>query len=196
MTGTTLRTIAATALVALLAPAAAGAKEAKVEGPAALAGKGFFTGELELGSDDGQRPVRIGGKSGYVGFLDLGGDLKVRCSGKGRVHRKETEKGTVYLCAGQGGQAVARGSHFKLRGFALRYRVLLPAGASGSFKGRFILCAKGEEQASCERSRRTERGERGERGKQGDNPARDQADEQAEGEIPTLEELAAELAGK
>jgi hypothetical protein len=83
---TSFKTIVAAALVALLVPVAAVAKDANVSGPAKLAGKGFFGGELAMASTDAQRPVRIAGRGGYVGLLDLGGDLKVRCTGKGRVH--------------------------------------------------------------------------------------------------------------
>ena len=137
-----IRAIAALALVALLAPAAAGAKEAQVNGPAAIAGKGFFGGELAMSLADGQRPVKIAGRGGYVGFLDLGGDLKVRCSGRGRVQKTETEQGTAYLCKGRGGQATVLGSHFRFRGFARHYRALVPEGARGTFNGRFVLCQK------------------------------------------------------
>jgi len=149
-----IRTIAATAFVALLVPLAAVAKEAEVNGPAALAGKGFFGGELTMELADGQRPVHLGAHGGYVGILDLGGDLKVRCQGKGRVHKKETDQGVVYMCAGRGGKAVILGSHFKFRGFAARYRALLPAGTSGTFHGRFVECTKteaeeGEAKWSC-----------------------------------------------
>ena len=135
-----IRAIAALALVALLAPAAAGAKEAQVNGPATLAGKGYFGGELGMSKADGQRPVRIAGRGGYVGFLDLGGDLKVRCLG-GRVQKTETERGAAYLCKGRGGQAVVLGSHFTFRGFAQAYRAHVPEGARGTFHGRFVLCA-------------------------------------------------------
>ena len=149
-----IRTIAATAFVALLVPLAAVAKESEVNGPAALAGKGFFGGDLTMTLGDDQRPVHIGARGGYVGILDLGGDLKVRCQGKGRVNKKETEQGVVYMCAGRGGQAIILGSHFKFRGFAMRYRALLPAGTSGTFHGRFVECTKtdgeeGEAKWSC-----------------------------------------------
>lgn len=135
---TSFRMIVATALCALFVPGVAAAKEADVDGPMALKGAGFFKAELEMGDGDEQRPVRIGGRGGYVGFLDLGGDLEVRCAGKGRAQIKKTDEGTVFLCAGRVGIATARGSHFKLRGFAMRYRALLPEGVTGSFQGRFV----------------------------------------------------------
>ena len=43
-----IRTIAAAALVALLVPVAAVAKDARVKGPTALVGAGYYGGELEL----------------------------------------------------------------------------------------------------------------------------------------------------
>ncbi|MGZ8694481.1 MAG: hypothetical protein ACXWYS_03495 [Gaiellaceae bacterium] len=178
---TSIKTIVAAALVALLVPVAAGAKEAKVSGPVALVGAGFFGGELTMAMADGQRPVRITGRGGYLGILDVGGDLKVRCVGKGRVQKQETEQGVVYLCMGRGGQAVVLGSHFKFRGFAEHYRVLLPAGVAGSFHGRF--------KRAGEQSERPLRAEPKERG--ADKPAADEDDE-----LPTLGELAELLAGK
>jgi len=197
-----IRTIAAAALVALLVPVAAvakDAKDAKVKGPTALVGAGFFGGELELAMADGQRPVRIAGRAGYIGVLDIGGDLKIRCVGTGRVKKTETENGVVYFCAGrQGGQVILLGSHFKFRGFAPHYRALLPAGASGSFHGRFVQCGPAAEESKCqgpkpdaskpdtERAKRTEPSERGQ---QRPAPSDDE-------EIPTLAELAALLAGK
>lgn len=153
----TVAAVAATAALALLAPLAAGAKEAELQGPMALKGKGHFGAEVQMGTAEGQRPLKVSGRIGYVGFLDLGGDLKVRCSGKGKVQTKETEQGTVVLCAGRGGHAMAVGSHFKLRGFAARYRLLLPEGASGSFHGgRFVACVKGDEGWQCERPARAD----------------------------------------
>ncbi len=176
-----IKTIVATALVALLVPVAAGAKEARVSGPAALVGQGFFGGELTMAMAEGQRPVRIAGAGGYVGILDLGGNLKVRCLGKGRIQKKETEQGAVYVCAGRGGQVVVLGSHFKFRGYAEHYRVLLPAGVAGSFHGRFMRAG--------EQSERPQRAEPKERG--AGKPASDEDDE-----LPTVGELAELLAGK
>jgi hypothetical protein len=207
-----IRTFAAVALVALLVPVAAVAKDAKVKGPTALVGAGFFGGELELAmAEEGQRPVKIVGRAGYVGVLDLGGDLKIRCLGKGRVQKKETEEGNVYFCGGRrAGQVTLLGSHFKLRGQAAHYRALLPAGATGSFHGRFVQCDLGEEASACgptrERERpkterpkterpKTERTEPTERGEGRQKPAPAPAEEDDE-EIPTLAELAALLAGK
>ena len=222
-----IRTIAATAFVALLVPLAAVAKESEVNGPAALAGKGFFGGDLTMTLGDDQRPVRIGAHGGYVGILDLGGyvgildlggDLKVRCQGKGRVNKKETEQGVVYMCAGRGGQAIILGSHFKFRGFAMRYRALLPAGTSGTFHGRFVECTKtegetGEAKWSCGGDERGE-GVRERAGEKRDG-LKERAQEKRDGlkekatergekkpgasqddEVPTLAELAALLAGK
>ena len=197
-----IRTIAAAALVALLVPVAAvakDAKDAKVKGPTVLVGAGFFGGELELAMADGQLPVRIAGRAGYIGVLDIGGDLKIRCVGTGRVKKTETEKGAVYFCAGrQGGQVILLGSHFKFRGFAPHYRALLPAGASGSFHGRFVQCDPAAEESKCQGPKpdasrpdteRAKRAEPSERGQQRPAPSDDE-------EIPTLAELAALLAGK
>jgi hypothetical protein len=187
-----IRTIAAAVLVALLVPVAAVAKDAKVEGPTALVGAGYFGGELELAMEDGQRPVRIAGRAGYIGVLDLGGDLKIRCAGKGRAKKKETEDGVVYFCAGRhGGQVTLLGSHFKFRGFGKHYRALLPAGATGTFHGRFVQCDPAGDESGCGREQGRERAEPKERTEPGrQKPA--PADE----EIPTLAELAALLAGK
>ena len=44
---------------------------------------------------------------------------------------------------------VLLGSHFKFRGFATHYKALLPAGASGTFHGRFVV--RGEDGAGEER---------------------------------------------
>jgi hypothetical protein len=160
-----IRTLAVTALVALLVPVAAVAKDARVEGPATLVGAGYFGGELELAQAEGQRPVRILGRAGYIGVLDLGGDLKIRCLGTGRAQKRETRDGVVYSCVGrQGVEVVLLGSHFKFRGFATHYKALLPAGASGTFHGRYVV---GGERAP--------------------KPARETD------EIPSLDELAAML---
>ena len=193
-----IRTIAAAALVALLVPVAAVAKDANVKGPTTLVGAGFFGGELELAMEDGQRPVRIVGRAGYIGVLDVSGDLKIRCVGTGRVKKTETENGTVYVCAGrQGGQVILLGSHFRFRGFAPHYRALLPAGVTGSFHGRFVQCDRAAEASKCQGPKpeaepdtaRAKRTEPGERGQQRPAPSDDE-------EIPTLAELAALLAGK
>ena len=207
-----IRTIAAAALVALLVPVAAVAKDARVKGPTAIVGAGYYGGELELEMEDGQRPVRISGRAGYIGVLDVAGDLKIRCTGS-RIQKAETENGFVYSCAGrQGGQVVLLGSHFKFRGFATHYRVLLPAGVSGSFHGRFVQCDPAAAAAKCRGPKpvaerpdpargEPTRGEpkRGEpkpaeprqRGQQPAPPSDEDDDE-----IPTLAELAAMLAGK
>jgi hypothetical protein len=190
-----IRLIAAAALVALLVPVAAVAKDARVKGPTALVGAGYFGGELELAMEDGQRPVRILGRAGYIGVLDVAGDLKIRCLGKGRVTKKETENGSVYFCAGrQAGQVVLLGSHFKFRGFATHYRALLPAGAAGSFHGRFVQCDPAADASTCRapkpETERAKPAEPRERGRQRPAPP-----ETEEDEIPTLAELAAMLAG-
>ena len=184
---TSFKMIVAAALVALLVPVAAVAKDANVSGPAKLVGKGFFGGEFTMAATDAQRPVRIAARAGYVGILDLGGDLKVRCTGKGRVTRKTTEEGTVYLCAGPGGVAVVLGSHFKFRGFAAAYHVLIPAGVRGVFHGRFVQC--GAAEATCGQAEPPAR-ERGEPSTEKPAPADD------EEELPTLSELAEMLVGK
>jgi hypothetical protein len=169
-----IRVIAALALVALLAPAAAGAKDARINGPATLAGQGYFGGELAMSTADGQRPLHIAGRAGYVGFLDLGGDLKVRC-GQGRAQKTDTRDGTAYLCKGRGGVATVLGSHFRFRGFARQYRAQLPEGVRGTFHGRFVVCAP----RCAEDTERTSTGRA---------PApRDEADDE---EIPTVDQLA------
>jgi hypothetical protein len=161
-----IRTLAVTALVALLVPVAAVAKDARVKGPATLVGAGNYGGELELAEGDGQRPVRILGRAGYIGVLDLGGDLKIRCIGTARMQKQETRDGIVYSCAGQqGSEVILLGSHFRFRGFATHYKALLPAGASGAFHGRYVVS-----------------------GERAPKPAR-------EAEIPSLDELAAMLDG-
>jgi hypothetical protein len=131
-----MRWFAACALIALLVPAAAvAAAGTEVAGPATLTGNGHFGGELRMGLSDGQRPLRISGRIGYVGFLDLGGDLKVRCGARSRPTVRRSAQGRVYLCKGRFGHAVALGSHFVFRGFAARYKLDVPAGASGTLNG-------------------------------------------------------------
>lgn len=202
-----IRSVAVAAVIALLVPVAAVAKDATVTGPTALAGKGFFGGELTMGKGEGQRPVRIVGHGGYVGFLDLGGDLKVRCAGKGRVHRQETEQGNVFLCAGRRGQAVVLGSHFKLRGAARHYRALLPEGVEGTFHGRFVECTRGEDGKDCGRAERPAQERPAQEGPQQERPKRERPQQEKrpnekpvapadDEEIPTLAELAAMLASK
>jgi hypothetical protein len=169
-----IRTFAVTALVALLVPVAAVAKDARVNGPTTLVGAGYFGGELELAMAEGQRPLRLVGRAGYVGVLDLGGDLKVRCVGTGRMQKQATRGGTVYSCAGRRGvEVVLLGSHFKLRGFSTHYKALLPAGASGTFHGRYVVRGEGDEgRKASERAPK---------------PARESD------EIPSLDELAGML---
>ena len=178
-----IRTIAVTALVALLVPVAAVAKDARVKGPSALVGAGYFGGELEVAMADGQRPVKIAARAGYIGVLDLGGDLKIRCLGKGRVQKQETDAGMVYTCAGRKGGAIfLLGSHVKFRGFATHYTVRLPDGASGSFHGRFVI-----------RGERAEGAERGEGEERRTTPERAPKPAKETDEIPSLEELAGML---
>ena len=173
-----IRTIAALGLVALLVPVAAVAKDARVTGPSALVGAGYYGGELELAAADGQRPVKLVARAGYIGVLDLAGDLKLRCIGTGRVQKQETENGTVYRCAGRkGGEVVLLGSHFTFRGFATHYRAMLPAGASGSWHGRFVV--RGERASGDERKA----------------PERAPKPAAESDEIPSLDELAAMLDG-
>ena len=156
-----IRIVVALGLVALLVPVAAVAKDARVTGPSALVGAGDYGGELKLASADGQRSVRLVTRAGYIGVLDLAGDLKLRCAGTGRVQKQETENGTVYRCAGRkGGEVVLLGSHFVFRGFAAHYKAWLPAGASGTWRGRFVVRgerAPGEERNASERAPRPAR---------------------------------------
>jgi hypothetical protein len=190
-----IRIIAALGLVALLVPVAAVAKDARVKGPTAIVGAGYFGGELELAMEDGQRPVKIAKRAGYIGVLDLAGDLKIRCANS-RVQKHETEQGTVYYCATrQGGQVILLGSHFKFRGFAPHYRVLLPAGAAGSWHGRFVQCNPAAEASTCkgpkperQAAEPKERGQTPERGEGRKAPGDDE-------EVPSLEELAEMLEG-
>ena len=135
-----IRIIAALGLVALLVPVAAVAKDARVKGPSALVGAGYYGGELELAMEEGQRPVKLAARAGYIGVLDLDGDLKIRCVGTGRLQKQETANGIVYRCAGRkGGEVVLLGSHFTFRGFASHYTAMLPAGARGTWHGRFVV---------------------------------------------------------
>lgn len=174
-----IRIIAALGLVALLVPVAAVAKDARVTGPSAIVGAGYYGGELELAMEEGQRPVKLAARAGYIGVLDLGGDLKIRCVGTGRLQKQETENGIVYRCAGRkGGEVVLLGSHFTFRGFASHYNAMLPAGASGAWHGRFVV--RGERGDAQEGRKPSERAPK---------PARETD------EIPSLEELAAMLEG-
>lgn len=172
-----VRILVVACLVALLVPVAAVAKDAQdVQGPAAVLGAGYFGGELELAGEEGQRPVRIQGRAGYIGVLDLAGDLKIRCLGKGRVQKHETDAGMAYRCAGRGGQVILLGSHFKFRGFSTRYRALLPAGASGTWQGtRFAVRQKDESGR--------------------ERPVREPKPARERDEVPSVEELAELLAG-
>lgn len=160
---TSIKALVAAALVALLVPVAAVAKETTIEGPQTLGGRGYFGGEIRMTSEEGQRPVALAGRIGYVGFLDLGGDLRVTCAGKGRVSATKTEQGTVYLCRGSG-RALAKGSHFKLRGFAGVYRARFPEGASGVFNqaGRSAEreASEPDERQAPERRQKPAAGER------------------------------------
>jgi hypothetical protein len=196
-----IRTIAAAAVVALLVPVAAVAKDAKIEGPMAVAGAGFFGGELEMAAAEKQRPVHISARGGgYIGVLDLAGDLKVRCGGLGRVQKQRTEAGAVYFCKGRAGQVLVRGSHFKFRGQAGHYRAVFPRGTTGTFNGRFVQCAQGEDGWQCERPERPERPGATEGGRGEVKPAEPKPKTRAEQpapsddeEIPSLEELAGML---
>lgn len=162
-------------LAAFLLPLAASAESGerktgtKVEGPATLAGAGFFGGELETADPDETRPVVIRGQRGYVGVLDLAGDLKVRCIGHGDVVEKETEQGTVYLCKGQRGTMRLSGSNYRLRGFAKRFVIHVPEGTAGELHGRFRDGAsQGERGVRSVRGDTTERPAVGERPIRGD----------------------------
>ena len=199
-------------LLALALPASAVAKQTEIKGPAILAGTAFVGGELTMASLDEQRPFTFQGRAGYVGFLDLAGDLKVRCTGSGEAKSKETDKGRVYICMGRGGVAHVLGSHFRFRGFALRYRILVPEGASGEIHGRYVICGDGGDKAerACaapadgERNadrgnRSTDRGERkADRGDRKDDAGKGDAGKGDSGQEkqPSLAELAAMLAAK
>jgi hypothetical protein len=67
------------------------------------------------------------------------------------------------------------GSHFVFRGFAARYRALLPAGAAGTFHGRYVV--QGYERGVSRQ------------------PAVPAPAHEEEEEIPSLQELAAMLEG-
>lgn len=185
-------------LLALALPATATAKQGEIKGPAKLAGAAFVGGELTMASLDEQRPVSFRGRGGYVGFLDLAGDLKVRCAGKGEARSKETDKGRVFMCMGRGGVAQALGSHFRFRGFAIRYRILVPEGASGTIHGRYVIC--GGDAAGDRAERACSAGKDGERAAA---PAGDTRGEKQPGKggpdsekQPSLADLAAMLAAK
>ena len=188
-------------LLALALPASAVAKQNEIKGPAILAGTAFVGGELTMASLDEQRPFVFRGRAGYIGFLDLAGDLKVRCAGKGEVRSKETDKGRVYICMGRGGVAQALGSHFRFRGFAMRYRIHVPAGASGEIHGRYVICADGGDKAERACAAPAD-GQRTEDGSTDRGAARDagrgdagKGDDGKEKQ-PSLAELAAMLAAK
>lgn len=189
-------------LLALALPASAAAKQNEIKGPATLAGAAFVGGELSMTSLDEQRPFAFQGRAGYVGFLDLAGDLKVRCAGKGEARSKETDKGRVFMCMGRGGVAQALGSHFRFRGFALRYRILVPEGVSGEIHGRYVICADGGAKAerACaapgDGQRNADRGNRSaDRGDRGAAPDAGKGDAGQEKQ-PSLADLAAMLAAK
>ena len=186
-------------LLALALPAAAMAKQTEITGPATLAGAAFVGGELTMASLDEQRPFVFAGRAGYVGFLDLAGDLKVRCTGKGESNSKETDKGRVYICMGRGGAAKVIGSHFRFRGFALRYRIQVPEGASGEIHGRYVICGDGSDKAerACKSDDGPARGE-GDKADRGERKA-DRGDGKADPgseKQPSLADLAAALAAK
>lgn len=197
-------------LLALALPATAAAKQGEINGPAKLVGVAFVGGELTMASLDEQRPVAFQGRGGYVGFLDLAGDLKVRCAGKGEARSKETDKGRVFMCMGRGGVAQALGSHFRFRGFALRYRLLVPEGASGTVHGRYVVCGDGGERAerACSAGADGERaaGQAGDR-RPGKDNGKDAGKDNGKGagkdngkddgeKLPSLADLAAMLAAK
>ena len=54
----------------------------------------------------------------------------------------------MYLCAGFGSVAVVLGSHFKFRGFAAAYHVLIPAGVRGMFPGVSFSAAQPRPRAA------------------------------------------------
>jgi len=189
-------------LLALALPATATAKQKEIKGPATLAGAAFVGGELTMASLDEQRPLTFRGRAGYVGFLDLAGDLKVRCAGKGEAKSKETDKGRVFMCMGRGGVVHALGSHFRFRGFALRYRIQVPEGASGEIHGRYVICAEGDDKAerACaaggDDERKAERGDR--KAERGERKAEngERKDDAGSEKQPSLADLAAMLAAK
>ena len=191
-------------LLALALPASAVAKQNEIKGPAILAGTAFVGGgELTMESLDEQRPVVFRGRAGYVGFLDLAGDLTVRCAGKGEARSKETDKGRVFICMGRGGVAQALGSHFRFRGFAMRYRIHVPAGASGEIHGRYVICADGGDKAerACAAPADDQRGEdkatdRGAARDAGKGDVGNGKGEDGKEKQPSLAELAAMLAAK
>ena len=157
-----MRTAALTAiaLVALAVPMAAVADDEptrggqKVKGPSVVSGNGFFRGDLEMRGADESRPVVIAGTRGYVGLLALSDDVKVRCIGYGEATTKETQQGIVYFCKGLRGAMKVVGSHFVFRGYANRYVITLPAGASGTLHGRFRRDG-GAERGNRDRGERT-----------------------------------------
>ncbi len=196
-------------LFALALPATATAKQQELKGPATLAGAAFVGGELTMASLDEQRPLTFRGRAGYVGFLDLAGDLKVRCAGTGEAKSKETDRGRVYMCMGRGGVAQAVGSHFRFRGFALRYRIQVPEGAGGEIHGRYVICGDGGDKAEracaapADGEDNAERGDRGaDRGERkadrGDRKADrgERKDDAGSEKQPSLADLAAMLAAK
>jgi hypothetical protein len=65
----------------------------------------------------------------------------------------------VHLCKGRAVQAVVLGSHFKLRGFAKRFAIHLPDGASGALNGQFRRDGDKSRGGAEERSQRREQKE-------------------------------------
>jgi hypothetical protein len=115
------------AVAALAVPAAAAAKTVDVKGPQAVLARGFVKAELTMSKLDG-KPVTVRATAGFVRFVDLDDDLEVRClRGKARETKRDDGK-TVFACLGP---AAARGSHFELRAFSIRFGMLVPEGAAG-----------------------------------------------------------------
>lgn len=108
-------------------------------------------------------------RAGYVRLIDLDDDLQVRClkrpAQRGDAEQKDGErkdgekkaerqgskpresknaKGqTVLTCIGG---ALARGSHFQLSGFSMRFVILAPEGTTGSITGNVVTREPGEKK--------------------------------------------------
>jgi hypothetical protein len=157
------RTLFLSILAALALPAAALAKQHDVTGPVKVAGKGPLRAELTAADASSAEPVLVAGLAGVVRFVDLSGDLEVKCQGKGKTVTKQDDEGhSVVVCRGRGVRATAQGGHFRLAALLGRYRASIPAGYTGTLKGRFRVCAEGEGCAPAAKERGA--GRRGEDG--------------------------------
>lgn len=112
------------ALLALILPAAAGAKTYDVSGQRfGLLGRGDLTAELT--SADATKPVRVATLGGSLTITPLSDDVKIRC--------KSRANGAVSTnCDGKAVMAIVTGSHFKIHASGKLFTLGVPQGYSGS----------------------------------------------------------------